>query len=101
MGNLNIPVQRALDEFLKALDERDGVMYMVALLDGDSEVALIHLNGAILKLTYWIHGMWDYEDVIVYIVDKFNKEIEESEPIFMEQMTSDVKRIIKKVEKYF
>lgn len=98
---LKLPIQRTLDEIKKELEIRD-VKYIPTVFDDDPDHALIIINeNTVLKLSYWIHGMWDYEDVMVDILNKFNEEIEESEPIFMEQISDDVKRIIKTVEKYF
>lgn len=88
-------VDGGLKEFQKQLQDAH-IKYKIMV--EDEGTVYIYIKDYTLKLINYIHGMWDYEDVMVYIYDKDMNELEfEVVMISLGDTKKDVKEILKMV----
>ena len=92
------PIVRSVFVLIENELKRRNVDAMPALFDGDTDHALLITDKFILKLNYFIHGMWDFEDCLVEVMKHESSEVIQKFIIEWDRQDAGVQKMLDELE---
>lgn len=93
LNNLR-PIVRSVFVLIENELKRRNVVPMPVLFDGDTDHALLITDKLVLKLNYFIHGMWDFEDCLVEVMNHDSQEVIQKFIIEWDRQDSGVQKML-------